>query len=517
MIYILATLVLGAVSVFIYRWYDQHYNYWKHKNLPHIPATSIFGNIKDVVLYRKSPADVFRALYNNKKTKDEPIVGVQFCHEPALIVQDPEIIKRILVKDFNYFANRYASSDPHSDSLGSYNLFFVNNPIWKQIRNHISPIFTSGKMKQFFLLVHNVAKNLDKYLMDHTLQSNPICRDIKEVCALYTTDVIASVAYGIEANSINNPESEFRKNGRHIFNFTPWRAFEFTAFFFVPKLVSIFKCKVFSAKSTKFLRSTFHYIIGERMKTKQVRNDLIDLLIGMRETTKLNINNKEVAFDGDLLVSQAAIFFTAGYETTSSTMSFGLYELAKNMEVQTRLREEIKEVLEEHKGEITYDIILNMKYLNMVLQEILRLYPPLPFLDRICELPESERKGYSLEPVVDFAIPNKTPVIIPIYALHRDEKYFPDPESFIPERFAPENKDNINPYAYLPFGTGGRVCIGERFGLMQARLGLFYFLKNHYVKMSSKTPKKMQLEKKALIIQSEGGIYLDIVRDPLTK
>lgn len=239
--------------------------------------------------------------------------------------------------------------------------------------------------------------------------------------------------------------------------------------------------------------------------------------------------------EGDILVAQAAIFFTAGYETTSSTMSFALYELANAPEAQECLRQEIRDVLIKNNGEVTYDIILNMRYMHMVVQEVLRLYPPLPFFDRQCDVPSSDSKGYSLSPFSDFMVPDKMPVYIPIYAIQRDEKvrgwsnpsndfylnhycffqYYPNPNKFDPERFSPENKHNIVPYTYMPFGTGGRACIGERFGFMQAKIGLFYFLKNHYVKTSPKTLKPMRLEKRAMILQAEGGIYCDIVRDPL--
>ncbi|CAD7086710.1 unnamed protein product [Hermetia illucens] len=372
-------------------------------------------------------------------------------------------------------------------------------------------------MKQFFFLVNDIGKQLDKYLNALPLdeKKKAVNYEIKELCALFTTDVIASTAYGIEANSMNNPDSEFRQKGRIIFQFTPWRAFEFITFFFIPQLVSICKCKVFSNGATDFLRSTFNYILSEREKSKNTRNDLVDLLISVKKSAKLRINDVDVKMEGDILVAQAAIFFTAGYETTSSTMSFALYELANAPEAQECLRQEIRDVLIKNNGEVTYDIILNMRYMHMVVQEVLRLYPPLPFFDRQCDVPSSDSKGYSLSPFSDFVVPDKMPVYIPIYAIQRDEKYYPNPNKFDPERFSPENKHNIVPYTYMPFGTGGRACIGERFGFMQAKIGLFYFLKNHYVKTSPKTLKPMRLEKRAMILQAEGGIYCDIVRDPL--
>lgn len=508
--------VISSLLISIYLWTRSRYLYWKHHNVPYLPATPFIGNMLDIVLFRKCPAECFADIYNNKNFENEPIIGIHIFHKPGLLIKNLDLIKRILVKDFNSFSNRYSASDVHTDSLGGYNLFFVKNPIWKQMRSNITPIFTTGKMKQLFHLINDIGNKLNAHLLSLKMNSKTksVCMDLKETSSQFTTDVIASAAYGVEANSLKNPEGEFRKNGRNIFTFTWARAIEFTTFFFIPELVPFFKFKVFSKESTEFLRSTFNYIMSERENSKQVRNDLIDVLINIKNSSKIKINNIDVKMDGDILVSQAALFFTAGYETTSSTMSFGFYELSKKPGIQQKLRDEIKATLKKCNGELTYEAVFGMEYLHMVVQEILRLYPPLPFLDRECD--NIGEKGYSLEPVSEFTIPNKMPVYIPIYAIQRDEKYFPNPEEFNPERFAPENKDNIVPYSYMPFGIGPRACIGERFGMMQAKLGLIHFLKNHYVRPSVKSHEVMKLEKKALIIQSEGGILCDIIRDELT-
>jgi len=149
----------------------------------------------------------------------------------------------------------------------------------------------------------------------------------------------------------------------------------------------------------------------------------------------------------------------------------------------------------------------------MVVQETLRLYPVLPFLDRIYSNPDGT--NYSLEPFSKSSITNGTPVYIPIYSMHRDEKYFENPYVFDPERFSAANKDKITPYSFMPFGVGPRNCIGERFGLLQTKIGLLYFLKNHRIEVSKRTPKELKLENKALLLQLKGGTYGNLVRDPL--
>jgi len=147
----------------------------------------------------------------------------------------------------------------------------------------------------------------------------------------------------------------------------------------------------------------------------------------------------------------------------------------------------------------------------MVIQETLRMYPSLPFLDRAC----NEEKGYSLEPFSDFVIPKGMPIIIPVHAIQRDPKNFENPNEFDPEHFSAKNKDNIKPYTFIPFGGGPRACIGERLGVMQTKIGLINFLKNHYVEPSDSTPRIMEFEKKSFLLQAKGGVILNLIRDPL--
>lgn len=269
-----------------------------------------------------------------------------------------------------------------------------------------------------------IGGELDKHLSSLPIdaKTKAIELELKDLNALYSTDVIATIAYGVRANSIENPNGDFRTNGRRIFYFTFYRSFEFTSMFFWPGWVNLFGFKFFSKKTSDFLRSAMNYIIDERMKTGVKRNDLIDVLVTFKQNAeKEPTDSKEFQLEGDALVAQAAVFFSAGFETTSATMSFGLYELSKHLDLQERLRNEIREYLQKNNGKVTYEMIQEMPYLNMVVLEVLRMYPALPFLDRECTLNQGER-GYSLKPYCDFAVPNNMAVFIPIYAMQRDPK-----------------------------------------------------------------------------------------------
>lgn len=201
-----------------------------------------------------------------------------------------------------------------------------------------------------------------------------------------------------------------------------------------------------------------------------------------------------------------------GYETTSTTISFALYEMSKHQDVQQRLREELKSILLENNGKIPYEAIAmpsQMPYLHNVVNEVLRMYAVLPLLDRVCV----DVDGYSLKPYSDFVIPHGMPILIPIYPLGYDENFFSEPWNFNPDRF--ETVKDLPLCAHIPFGTGPRSCIGQRLGLIQVKMAIVKILKDFRIEMNQKTPRKVKLMKEAFIIMSDKPLIIDFVKDPL--
>ncbi|KAB1263435.1 Cytochrome P450 3A12 [Camelus dromedarius] len=179
------------------------------------------------------------------------------------------------------------------------------------------------------------------------------------------------------------------------------------------------------------------------------------------------------------IVAQGIIFIFAGYETTSNSLSFIMYELATHPDVQQKLQKEIDATFP-NKAPPTYDGLLHMEYLDMVVNETLRIFPLAGRLERVC------KKDVEINGVF---IPKGTVVMVPVYALHKDPALWTEPEEFRPERFSKKNQDSINPYTYLPFGTGPRNCIGTRFAMMSMKLALAKVLQNFSFKPCKETQK----------------------------
>ncbi|XP_012288296.2 uncharacterized protein LOC105704030 [Orussus abietinus] len=496
-------LLLAAIAA-AYLYMTRKFNYWRKRGVLEVPPSPFLGNYSDCIFMKKSPGEFLKDLYDRGEGAD--CVGFYIFDKPFLLIRDPGLIKNILVKDFNYFIDRYAAAR-EDDRLGAANLFILKSPAWKTVRSKLSPIFTSGKLKKMFDLMTDISEDLQTYLESCNLEGNGQVLEMKEVCAKFTTDMIATTAFGLRVNSLNNPEAEFRKWGRQMFHFTILRGLELTTLFFAPKLAGPLRLSFFPKKTEKFLRSSLWGTINERIKSGNKRNDLIDLLIELKNS-KQEIEGFQ--FDGDDLVAQAAVFFTAGFETSSTAISFTLYELALQPEIQNRLRKEIHEALEENNGEITYEMVVNLPYLDMVVSETLRKFPPLPLLDRVTAA------DYKV-PDSNVVIEKGTPIFIPLLGLHWDPDNFPNPEQFDPERFSEENKKARKPFTYMPFGDGPRNCIGLRLGLLQSKLGLVKILSQYEVSVCDKTPIPLVLNPKGLITSTLDGLYVNVRKIPANR
>uniref|UniRef100_A0A8D1KET6 unspecific monooxygenase n=1 Tax=Sus scrofa TaxID=9823 RepID=A0A8D1KET6_PIG len=236
---------------------------------------------------------------------------------------------------------------------------------------------------------------------------------------------------------------------------------------------------------------------GSVLEYRKRRVDLLQLMINSQNSKETDAHK---ALSDQELVAQSIIFIFAGYETTSSSLSFLAYILATHPDVQQKLQEEIDATFPS-KALPSYDSLAQMEYLDMVVNEILRLYPIAARLERVCKK-DVEIHGVS--------VPKGTVMMVPVFSIHRDPELWPEPEEFRPERFSKKNKDTINPYTYLPFGTGPRNCIGMRFALMNMKLALVRVLQNFSFKPCKETQTPLKLSSQGLI-QPEKPILLKVV------
>ncbi|XP_072396935.1 probable cytochrome P450 6a14 isoform X1 [Diabrotica undecimpunctata] len=502
-------LCVGIVYLYL-KW---KVTYWKRVGLEYLEPHLIFGNIKDMVQQRISIGDQLRNIYNQFKAQGLKHGGIYFFFVPIYIPVDLDVIKNIFVRDFEYFVNHGVYKNEEFDPLSGH-LFALEDDKWKKLRAKLSPTFTTGKIKMMFQTLCSTSKELYGVLEDHARFNDVL--DIRDLLARFTTDVIASVAFGLECNSLKNPNEEFRHKGRKLFDLTPIERFKDTLMFMfiLPlKVINFFNLKIFPKDVNTFFLNVVQKTIDYREKNKISRKDFMHLLLQLKNRGKVAddqfIFKQEGEKDGtdfitfNELAAQCLLFFVAGFETSSTTMSFALLELARNKDIQNKLRDEIKRVLNKHNNELTYDAIMEMKYLEQVIYESLRKHPPTPNLIRKCT------KDY-IVPGTGVTIKKGVQVLIPILAIQNDPEVYPDPEKFDPDRFTDENKAKRHPAAFLAFGDGPRYCLGARLGLMQTKVGLITFINNFQVDVHPKTKLPVKYITQRFIMAMEGGVWLSI-------
>jgi cytochrome P450 family 6 len=153
-------ILLSVVVITAYFYMTRNFNYWRKRGIPEIPPTPFVGNFGKC-FFMKSASNLLKEFHN--QAKGQPYIGFYIFDKPALLICDRKLLQKILIKDFNYFRNRYGIADK-KDRMGYANLFSIENPAWKTVRMKLSSFFTSAKLKNTLNLILQNAKNLEDYL-----------------------------------------------------------------------------------------------------------------------------------------------------------------------------------------------------------------------------------------------------------------------------------------------------------------------------------------------------------------
>lgn len=360
---------------------------------------------------------------------------------------------------------------------------------WRTMRQKLSPTFTSGKIKTMFGTVLDVADRLIQKI-NSDLETNDFI-DAKDLMGKFTTDVIASTAFGLEADSLKDSNSEFYQMGLKATQ-DPRFFSRFLANSF-PQLAKKLHIKMVPKFLSDFYSAVVRDTVNYREKNSIKRNDFMNLMIQMKNSS--GSDNITV----DQITAQSFIFFLAGYETTATTLTYCLFELSLNQDYQARLRNEIQEVLEKHEDGLTYEAITEMTYLDQVINETLRKYPPAPLINRQC-------KAEYKVPGTNQTWEANSGIMIPIHAIHHDPEIYPNPDVYDPERFLPEEVAKRHPCSFIPFGEGPRTCIGMRFAVVEAKIALVKLLTNFKISYF----KELKISKSQLLLQPEGGVLIKV-------
>ncbi|PNF38480.1 hypothetical protein B7P43_G03993 [Cryptotermes secundus] len=463
-------LIFGLIACLYtaYRYITGNNDYFTKRNVPYIKPTFFFGSVKSLVLRRTSLCDHVIAVYN--QLDGHKIAGMFDFLRPSYVVRDPELIKYITVKDFDHFVDVPIIIPEDAEPILTKGLQSLKGQKWKDMRSTLSPAFTSSKMKILFTVVSETGQQLTTHL---------------ENC---------------------------------------YRQQQATA-----KHESMLGARLVPKKTADFFRTLVRETIKFREQEGIIRPDMIHLLMQVRQdnlwedgsSSDVNLESQntstqditrstKISLDTDDIAAQALVFFSAGFEAVATLLSFSTLLLAVHQDIQNQAREEVDKVLAEHGGQVTYEAVQSIKYLDNILSETLRIYPPAPLISRKCV------KEYQV-PGSDLKIEKDSSVMVPIVGLHYDSNYFPNPETFNPDRFSEDNKHSIQPFTYMPFGSGPRHCIANRFALMETKTALVHLLSHFELHTTSKTQLPLRLVK-GLKMAPEGDFWCGFkLRKPISN
>lgn len=493
------TIILSVVAIVtaIYYYYLKNLNVFKRHGIPHVPPKPIVGNLGPVVTMQTSILKVMEKFYNLHP--DAKYVGLYEFTRATVLLRDLDLIKSISVKNFDSFQDHRGFLDKKADPLFAGVLFFLDSEEWKGQRNLVSPVFTSSKIKTMYKLMSACAVRFADFLSKLPESEREL--ELKVVLSKFTNDVIASCAFGIEVDTIKNPNNELFVKGKQAVNMGGFiTLMKQMVNRNMPFLANVLNFSFLPKNLAKF----FEDLINDTMKTRQekgiYRPDMLQLLMEQR-------NRKEGKGLTNLnIVSHAFGFYFGGFDSVATQTSFIFQMLAENPDVQTKLQSEIDEVLENNNGQLTYEAMSEMTYLDAVVNETMRLHAISFFLDRICT------KTFELPPAVPgakpFTVQPGSNIWIPVSAIHRDPKYYENPDKFDPERFVNDGKSIINSGAFIPFGIGPRMCIGNRFALTKMKVIVCHILARCDVKLSPKSQVPLEMNVNSFALQPKNGFIL---------
>ena len=290
-------LYLGALAVsvlaVVYAYFKVSFTYWKKKNIPYVEPNFPFGNFDDTLRFRKSIGSIFEDIYN--KLEGQKYGGIYVCTKPLFLFRDPDIIKNILVKDFISFQDRGFFNDEEIEPLTG-NLFSLEGSKWRNFRVKLTPTFTSGKMKMMFQTLVDCGEELGSIL--EKCANNEEVIEVKDILARYSTDIIASCAFGIQCNCLKNPDAEFRQWGRRVFGPSVRNAITALLSPLFPKAMSVLRLGPIEPKVSKYFRNMVEKTVNYRERNNVTRNDFLQLLIQIKNKVNLDDENENLEMNG---------------------------------------------------------------------------------------------------------------------------------------------------------------------------------------------------------------------------
>ena len=403
--------------------------------------------------------------------KIAPLVRLRFYYVPMVVVTDADYAQEILQKrNRNYVKEQRLMRIVETDA--SATMFSSDGDEWLWRRRLMQPAFHRKQIAKFG---EAIVSETERLLSDW---QDGVTIDVDEAMKLVTMMVIGRTMFNVD---MTGDSAELHDAYRIVGQFIIERIAQLVP---LPMWVPTKQHREFH-QANKTVREALGTIIENRRKNPEPQNDLLDMLLTMVG---------EDGFTPDQLIYEMSSIVFAGHETTANALTWLTYALSQHPEIEQKVHDELDTVLG---GRIpTIADLADLPYLNQVINETLRYYPPAM---------ATTRQSVEADSLDGFEIRANEQIFINIRGLHFDERYWDNPQTFDPERFSAENSAGRHKWAFLPFLNGPRKCIGEPLSRVEMQLILATILQRYRLHL----PAGAVIEEEAgFTLQPKGGLKM---------
>ena len=417
--------------------------------MPTIPTIPRYVSLPSVLKMAHNPVQALQKFIDQYGPSYYVYVGGVV---KTLITTDPVLIQHVMQRNHRNYEKSAMQTDVLAQYLGR-GLLTNTGSDWLRQRRLIQPGFHRERLVALTEIMQEV---IDQEItaIRTELKASDQAVDVYPKMLNFAFRIVAKAIYSEDID-----EMELRDFGDLITKIQEYVIKEIR----LPFLYWYFQLSGKRALHLQLAQDTIDLqrkLIQKRRDSGKRRDDLLQMLLDSR------YEDTGEPMDENQLIDEIAILFVAGYETSANALSWTLYLLAQHDEVRQKVLAELQAVVPDRAP--GFDDLRQLTYLTQVINESMRLYPPAWITDRVA-LADDEVAGVH--------IPKGTVVAPFIYGVHHRKAFYEDPEQFRPERFAPGTQKDLPAFAFMPFGGGPRLCIGNSFAMMEMQLVLAAFLR----------------------------------------
>lgn len=476
--------VLIMIIIVLYLW-QKHLQ--TDLKIPGPKIIPLVGNIFDVIRISHSLKifEIFSKL-NKLHTEHGNIFRLWIFNDPIVFLNDPRAVEEVLGSSINIEKDDNFRT-VFKSWLGDEGLLISSSKKWKILHKIIAPSFHLKVLKSFIPKLNENSRLLIEKL---ETQVN-VEFDISDVIAETIVDNLLETIMGLDRKSENGEALKYSNAVERMCKMNS-NIFDIISRYFKP----FFKFLGIQSEQSRVLKIIHQFtekVLKEKLESKKIgeRKNLpfLDHLI-----ESLYLYPNEITLKD--LKEQVDTFMFAGLDATSITASFVLCLIGIHPEIQQKVISELNSIFGDSDRDCTFSDLNQMEYLECIIFETLRLYPPVPMISR--KLTETLHMKSS-----NIVIPVKSIVIIETFSIHRDSENFNNPENFDPDNFLPERKASRHHCCFIPFGGGQRSCLGRKYVIFMLKTLLSRILRSYKI-IGTVAENDFKLESNILLRRKDG-------------